>query len=580
MTDTSATMSATAPRPNIWVSKIQFANGQTFSFSRDDITVIVGPNNCGKSQTLKDLHHLLEGAQNNLPLVLKIELESLGSDEDFATWVEARTNKAGNFSFPTFGQMPPHVLHNAWAERSHGYISQLRTIVEKYLQTEDRLMLVRPATAHSLDEQATMPLQAIFDDDDMQIKISKVFERAFGQNLVVHPRASKSITMHVGKRPTPPPGKDRLSAEYQRAVGALPRIETQGDGYRAFTGILMNILVSNFDMFLIDEPEVFLHPPQAVMMGKLLAKETPANKQLFISTHSSDIVRGLLDQAASRIRVLRITRNGDKSEIKELNAENIKKVWNNPLLRYSKILDGLFHDGVVICEGDADCRFYAAMTDAVSEDIATPDLAFVYGAGLSRLPTIINALKPLGVPVRVVTDFDILREDDGLKSIFESLGGDWSSIREPVQKIQKAINAKKPEIPKSDALKEIEKVFAAESGTSLTDKMIRAVKATLKKASAWSEAKRSGKTFIPSGEATTAYFKLVADLKAVGLYVLDVGELESFCKSIGGHGPDWVVQVLEKDLLQDSELQSARDFASELLAGWSATGSTPNSASA
>jgi hypothetical protein len=48
-----------------------------------------------------------------------------------------------------------------------------------------------------------------------------------------------------------------------------------------------------------------------------------------------------------------------------VNPTNSAALWNTPLLRYSSILDGLFHERVTICEADSDCRFYAAMLDAV-----------------------------------------------------------------------------------------------------------------------------------------------------------------------------------------------------------------------
>ncbi|MCR6639719.1 MAG: hypothetical protein NVV82_12240 [Sporocytophaga sp.] len=44
--------------------------------------------------------------------------------------------------------------------------------------------------------------------------------------------------------------------------------------------------------------------------------------------------------------------------------------------------------------------------------------------------------------------------------------------------------------------------------------------------------------------------------------ILEVGELESFVKSVGNHGPKWVNEVLAKDLTSDPELQQARDFVS------------------
>ena len=46
---------------------------------------------------------------------------------------------------------------------------------------------------------------------------------------------------------------------------------------------------------------------------------------------------------------------------------------------------------------------------------------------------------------------------------------------------------------------------------------------------------------------------------------MPVGEMEGFCKSIGGHGPRWVQEVLEnRDLADDPELETARRFVHEI----------------
>jgi hypothetical protein len=50
-----------------------------------------------------------------------------------------------------------------------------------------------------------------------------------------------------------------------------------------------------------------------------------------------------------------------------------------------------------------------------------------------------------------------------------------------------------------------------------------------------------------------------------GLLILEVGELESFAKSVGNHGPKWVSEVLTKDLKNDQELETARQFVLQLI---------------
>jgi hypothetical protein len=46
---------------------------------------------------------------------------------------------------------------------------------------------------------------------------------------------------------------------------------------------------------VIDEPEAFLHPPQARLIGSSLVQDRRDNRQLFIATHSADILSGVLN---------------------------------------------------------------------------------------------------------------------------------------------------------------------------------------------------------------------------------------------------------------------------------------------
>ena len=62
--------------------------------------------------------------------------------------------------------------------------------------------------------------------------------------------------------------KDGLpSDELVDRLAALPLIETQSDGVRAFAGLLLTLIAVRHPVLLLDEPETFLHPPQARAFG-------------------------------------------------------------------------------------------------------------------------------------------------------------------------------------------------------------------------------------------------------------------------------------------------------------------------
>jgi predicted ATPase len=67
---------------------------------------------------------------------------------------------------------------------------------------------------------------------------------------------------------------------------------------KSFLGLLLNILVSSYLFVFVDESEAFLHPPQARLLGRMLGEDKGAHNQVFIATHDSDVLTGLLDSSA------------------------------------------------------------------------------------------------------------------------------------------------------------------------------------------------------------------------------------------------------------------------------------------
>jgi hypothetical protein len=87
----------------------------------------------------------------------------------------------------------------------------------------------------------------------------------------------------------------------------------------------------------------------------------------------------------------------------------------------------------------------------------------------------------------------------------------------------------------------------------------------LRQTSPWTPVKEAGKAAFAPGQPTQQFNAIESACAAAGLWIVPVGEVEGFCKSIGGHGPQWVQQVLETiDLGSASELQEAREFVRKM----------------
>jgi len=570
---------ATHLRPRVWIKTIHFVNGFNLELAQHETLVVVGPNNAGKSLFLLELQvTITSGPAATIKfLVRDVELEADSTAAMVVEWAKSITTRSPGqppndpiLDLP-ITRMNQTQVHQLWQRGLAGNgFQNLVALFSAFLGADGRLNLAQPAnTPNFASEIPTHPLHHLYEDDEIETRLSKMVRRAFGLELVVNRAAGSQIPLHLAEaKPEPPPGKDRLSKEYRQAVSSLPQVVAQGDGIKAFVGLLLHTLVLHHDITLVDEAEAFLHPPQARLLGHLLATERPRPSQLIVATHSSDILKGLLDAGGSPVRVVRVQRKAGETIVAELKPDLVREVWRDPLLRYSGVFDGLFHQGVIVCESDSDCRFYGAMMDALRGGDRSHDLLLVHGGGKARIPNIIRALTAIDVPVRAVFDFDVLSEEAVLQRAVEALRGSWSDLRADWNTVRAAIEGKRPELATKDVSEKVMATLSKVNTDALPKQAISEIRETLRSASAWSEAKRTGKAFVPRGEQTAAYERLARRLTELGVHLVEVGELEGFCRSVGDHGPAWTVEVLERDLVSDPELSEAREFANKLLAGW------------
>jgi len=363
---------------------------------------------------------------------------------------------------------------------------------------------------------------------------------------------------------------------YARAVEGLEPLHLQGDGVRSFVGVLLEATVAEWSVVLLDEPEAFLHPPQARLLGEELASAHRASSQTLIATHSSDFLKGILDADKSNVRVLRLTRHQAGNRVHELSADAVRQVWKDPLLRYSNVLDGLFHDAVVLCESDADCLLYEAATASLLKDdprLKRPDLHFIHSGGKDRMPVVIRALKKLGVPIFTVPDFDVLNSEEPLKSIIEGHGGDWKSIQSLWKTVNQSIGPKGPELTTTLLRVEIGEILKATNDENFPEAAADKIRRLLRRATPWSQAKKLGVDFL-SGSAHRDALMLLNRLSDLGIFVVPVGELESFFRSVDGHGPSFAAQVLETDLFSQPESLRVKKFMQQVIFGRSSPSGT------
>ncbi len=552
-----------------YINEITFNNGNTFSIERDDIVVFVGPNNSGKSASIREINNLLQdNLRTNTIIVKKINIIREGEKDEIINLIETNSlidkfNYIKGLSYDIYKPSLENYINNF-----NKGLGTATNFFANNLNTESRIISSNPAkNIRVTQEPVQNPIHFLQKDDNLEKILNTYFNQAFGTDLILHRLAGSEVPFYVGKTPDFEDGEDRASRSYLEKLEKLDLLHEQGDGMRSFVGVILNSFVPYFRILFIDEPEAFLHPPQARLLGKMLAKELSDNKQIFLSTHSEDFLKGLLETNSKRLKILRIERNGDINNISILNSSDIEVVWKDSILRHSNILSGLFHSKVILCESDSDCRLFSAILSSIYEDSGNivPDILFTHCGGKHRMPVVVKALRKLNVPVTVVADFDILNNVNPLKDIYIDLGGNWDDVENDWKLVKDEIDRKRPELQSKDLKEEIQKIFDLNSERIFPKEKIKLIENTLKKASAWSEAKKVGKSFIPNGNPSQAFERIQQKFKSLGLYILEVGEAESFVKTVGNHGPKYVNEVLEKNLKTDPELELLRNFVEEII---------------
>lgn len=519
-------------KPQVFFKNITFNDDTQLSFKHNSIIVFTGANNSGKSQVLKDIENSLNASNKTPRIVVKdSECEYCGTIAEKAFFNKRfYMNDRGEYqSFELDYSFDSATLQAWW--KSHTLHNGLHKLFVKRLNTEIRL--ISSNALNRSDQPEKHPIYKFNNNESLAQKLSDYFRQAFDVDLIVNRNEMRTIPLHIGQAPDKTAFTIDKQDDYYNQISTLPKLQEQGDGMRSFASILLDTFTSDHTITLIDEPEAFLHPPQARILGKMLAKNNSDNRQLLISTHSEDFLQGLLDADNENVTIIRIHREKNINMMSILQNNQIKKLWSNPLLRYSNILSGLFHEKVVVCESDYDCLFYQAIMDAVYEhkkEIA-PDVLFTHCGGKTRIKDVVSALKAVDVPVVAICDFDLLNASQNFKPIIASFGLDWKTILSADMKIiYDSMNAKS----------------SCEND-------------------AWTQIKKIGKVGF-SGDAPAAYERVEAVCKSVGLFVVPVGEMECFDKTVNKEKKDWVYNVLENyNLAEEPKLEDARKFVQSVV---------------
>ena len=231
-------------------------------------------------------------------------------------------------------------------------------------------------------------------------------------------------------------------------------------------------------------------------------------------------------------------------------------------MKYSSVMSGVFHERVIICEADADCMFYGSLLDLPCvHGERHPDVLFVHANGKHRMATLARTLFALDVPVTVVADVDILKEEATLRGVVESLGGDWSKIQVPARVVRTQVEQQKPSLSVAEVREHIGEILTDNRAEESLRALRGRVEDVFRKASPWDLSSEQVFRLCLRDKLRNGSPSCKINATRLVSGSCQSENLKDFCKSVGNHGPGWLQCVLkERDLGEDPELERAREF--------------------
>lgn len=327
------------------------------------LTIFVGTNASGKTQTLKKIRDIIRN--------------------------EVGSNKVRYLSSNRIGNM-----------------ERYRSKIDQYTYTTDDYTFGDQATkrARLQIETACGDFFAMDERKDVFIKVSERLSVLFNRNIFIRWDAGQMKVFF---------GKTDSEQEYSVAAEA--------SGLVNVISILAALFDESVEVLLIDEPEVSLHPQlQSYLLREMKNVVKKYNKTIIISTHSAEMIE--LNKASDLCNYIFFRKNTLPKQISpdapELNSVKLKEF----LLRMSLIYnEGFFAKKVLLIEGSSDmilCRYLCNRLD-LNLDVAGSQIIPVEGKG--QFPIITKLFRLIGKEVCVLTDLDGFTDDNSIINLFSEL---------------------------------------------------------------------------------------------------------------------------------------------------------------
>lgn len=548
------------------------------------LTVLVGPNNCGKSQTLRDIReYVTTGSSARMVAIDALELQML--DRASALLNLTRRQHQNPLHEQIYGVASDlQKRHETtptyeWMRKTFDDASEDPPVTDEllrsfgpfwlaHLDAEGRFRLAAATDSYDTrNESPSNALQAFFSGGRAAVEeLRSAFREAFGVDIALDWAGMKRMGLVIGPDfgsiPDTREGVDALLR------GATPLGE-QGDGYRSFAGVVLATLTFSDRVLLLDEPEAFLHPAQARVLGRWIARACRnRGAQVVIASHSADFLHGIVT-ANSEATVVRLNRTITGSTFHHVPAATTAGLIRSPLLSSQPVMDALFHRGVVVCEGDPDRAVYQTIAHTVLAGESGEDILFIHSNGKDAAKGPIELLRSAGAPVCAVLDIDVLNSANVFTDAITALTG--SAPSESLLSARAKVAASVEELSEATRLELIRAAVREWLTRELSD--LRLARKSLERAasegSKWEQVKKQGVDYF-TGEARQEIERLLLELRELGLFLVPCGELECWIATGVSKGSKWnraALEALDQGRCPDNLKDFIRRVVAHLVVG-------------
>lgn len=540
---------------NMKLTQITTKDGDLIDIGK--FTLLVGPNNVGKSQTLKDIHRkLLKGHAADTTLISEIKVDRPASFDNLFDGLDLRTDPQ-NIGYHIIDSVTSDFEQNSMIRLQIGphrqqfesdqnldytYLGMSKFRVF-YMDSESRLRIASKTSNYIPDESSPKNLiQALYGSlGKFDEKLKSAFLSTFGMDIRLDYSSGLELRLAVAKEFVHIPDDPRAAYPIMKKY---PSIESQGDGYRSFAAVVLSLLLSKDKILLLDEPEAFLHPEQARRLGKWISDHThdfPC--QIIVATHNSNFLSGLLS-GSQPADIYRLNRRNDKTIFNKITAEATKALSKSPILSSQRVLEGIFSKGVVVCEADSDRVIYNAV--AVHEH-QNQEILFIHAHNKQTIKDVVKLLKNASIPTAAIIDIDILNSRSDLSAVMASFGpspgnAEALDLRETfASRIDGVSEEEVLAGLKSDLVEFFEQLERKEHTLSGARGALNRIRS---ESSKWADLKKNGVESL-TDELKEIFEGISTHCKNIGLFIVPAGELEGWIK-LRVKKNRWVLPALEK----------------------------------